>query len=79
MKDLVDVLFWLRKTRSYRIHTGLSHDCVNTIVKRVNEGVHGNKYSFRNMVNIYYDLAMLNKSPDFLVEPMKRIILNEPT
>ncbi|CAD8078403.1 unnamed protein product [Paramecium sonneborni] len=74
--DVIDVLFWLRKFRSNKIPTNFSQQAQIKLFQRIQQMSENQMFSFRNMCNVYYDLAILNHSNDQLARSISEQLIN---
>ena len=70
---MLDLLFWLRKFRMYKIPISLNEKEVSRIYFRINDFVKSKNYSCRNLINIYFDYCHINQPSD----PVAFEILND--
>ena len=59
---VVDLLFFLRKTSRVYIQLGFNMNDVNAVIKKADTYIVEGKYNFNQLVNLNYDLSLLNRS-----------------
>lgn len=59
---IVDLLFFFRKTSRVYIQLGFNMNDVNAVIKKADGYIVEGKYNFNQLVNLNYDLSLLNRS-----------------
>jgi len=69
----LDLLFWLRKFRMFKVQVNIPDKEIQRIYYRINDFIKSKSYSCRNLINIYFDYCHMNQLTDSVAQE----ILNE--
>lgn len=64
---MADFIFWWRRFNSCALPTLVNIDIKTTITKNLNRLLDEDVFTFRNLINIYFDLSSLKKSEEKLI------------
>ena len=64
----MDVLFCIRKFKTNKLSINISNQEMKEFYEKINRYVQSKEYSFRNLVNLYYDLSLLNANIDIVID-----------
>ena len=64
----MDMLFWFRKFKIFKIPILLSPESQSRFFAKIDQYLDKNVYKFKNLATIYYDYSFINKNNEKLTK-----------